>query len=493
MASESIGLTQDLSPHTPGSSILPDGLSDGSVTGERSTDSSESIEVSSRDQAAIDILPDDVLLEIFHFCGGESDWEGWWWWKRLVAVCRRWRHIIFASPHRLNLEITCTERTPTRTSLDIWPPFPIRISYWPGELDEEGQDNLIAALEHRDRVIWIDIECLALEKFAAMMQGPFPVLASLGLYSIDDIAPVLHDEFLGGSAPRLRTFGLRNIAFPAFPRLALSATHLSDLDLCDIPITGYISPEAMATCLATLPSLKYFQIGFESPRSRPDRITLSPPTRAVLPALTHFYFKGVSEYLEDFVARIDTPALLCLELSLFMDLMFHIPQLYKFIAPRTESLRQYNSAYVTFSDTNIRIFLGYVGLEISCREPDWQASSMAQVCSQLSPLTSHIESLEIHEHAPGQAWQGNGIDPTQWFELFDSFPAVQDLHIHDELRPLVARALQELTGETATEVLPTLRRLFFKGTSPPGPIREDIQKFIAARQHSNHPVEVHWD
>ncbi|KAH9954749.1 hypothetical protein BJV74DRAFT_501224 [Russula compacta] len=493
MARESIGLTQDLSPHTPGSSILPDGLSDGSVTGERSANGSESNEVSSGDQAAIHILPDDVLLEIFYFCR-EDDWDlQWWWWKSLVDVCRRWRHIIFASPHHLNLRIRCTERTPTRTSLDIWPPFPIIIYCRPGELDEEGQDNIIAALEHRDRVIWIRIERLALEKFAAMMQGPFPVLAVLSLSSTDDIAPVLHDEFLGGSAPRLRTFLLENIAFPAFPRLALSATPLSYLALLEIPITGYISPEAMATCLSMLPSLEYLSIGFRSPLSRPDRITLSPPTRAVLPALTHFNFKGVSEYLEDFVARIDTPHLLSIELHLFMDLMFHIPQLYKFIAPRAEGIRLHNSAILTFYATSIRISLGYVGLQISCREPDWQASSMAQVCNQLSPLASHVESLEIREGAPGQARQGNGIDPTQWFELFDSFPAVQDLYTHDELRPLVARALQELTGERATEVLPTLHRLYFKGPSLPGSIREDVQKFIAARPHSNHPIDVHWE
>ncbi|KAH9975589.1 hypothetical protein BJV74DRAFT_888805 [Russula compacta] len=176
-----------------------------------------------------------------------------------------------------------------------------------------------------------------------------------------------------------------------------------------------------------------------------------------------------------------------------MDLMFHIPQLYKFIAPHTESLRQYNSANVTFYATSIQISLGYVWLGISCREPDWQASSMAQVCNQLSPLTSHVESLEINEGTSGQAWQGNGIDPTQWFELFDCFPTMQDLHIHDELRLLIAWALQELMGETATEVLPTLCRLLFKGTLLPGPIREDIQTFISACQHSDHPVEVHWD
>ena len=118
---------------------------------------------------------------------------------------------------------------------------------------------------------------------------------------------------------------------------------------------------------------------------------------------------------------------------------------------------------------------------------------MAQLCRQLSPLTSHMESLDIRKDTPGQARQGNGIDPTQWFEIFEPFPAVQDLYIDDELRPLVARALQELTGERATEVLPTLRSLFFRGPSPPGSTREDIETFIAARQHSDHRVVVHWD
>ncbi|KAH9954746.1 hypothetical protein BJV74DRAFT_501167 [Russula compacta] len=203
----------------------------------------------------------------------------------------------------------------------------------------------------------------------------------------------------------------------------------------------------MATCLAMLPSLNTVDIGFRSPLSRPDRINLSPPTRAVLPALIHFGFKGINEYLEDFVARIDTPNLITTEINLFMDLMFHIPQLYKFIAPCAEGVRLYNSANVTFSATSIRILLGYVGLQISCREPDWQASSMAQVCNQLSPITSQLEGLEIREGTPGQARQGNGIDPTQWFELFDCFPAVQDLYIHDELRPLVARHCKSSQGK----------------------------------------------
>ena len=60
---------------------------------------------------------------------------------------------------------------------------------------------------------------------------------------------------------------------------------------------------------------------------------------------------------------------------------------------------------------------------ISCKEPDWQTSLTVQVCSQLSPLLSHMEQLDICEHPPGNARQGNGINITQWFELFDLSPA----------------------------------------------------------------------
>ena len=276
----------------------------------------------------INILPDDALLEIFYFCGEAPD--SWWWWKKLTDVCQRWRHIIFASPRFLDLHLLCTDKTPTRTSLDIWPQFPIITYSNRSDLDDEGQDNIIAALEQHNRVVWIDLSCLP-ETFYAAIQKPFPVLKNLYLLSADEIAPVLHEEFLGGSAPHLRIFYLRNITFLEFPKLALSCSYLSHLILSNIPIAGYISPEAMATCLATLPSLRVLDIGFKSPRSRPNRIGRPPSTRVILLTLEEFVFKGVSEYLEDLVARIDTPKLVSLTIKLFMDLMLNIPQLHKFI------------------------------------------------------------------------------------------------------------------------------------------------------------------
>lgn len=51
MATESIDTTKSLSAHTPGSSIFPDGRSDGSVTGGRSVDGKESTELQSRGES----------------------------------------------------------------------------------------------------------------------------------------------------------------------------------------------------------------------------------------------------------------------------------------------------------------------------------------------------------------------------------------------------------------------------------------------------------
>ena len=426
---------------------------------------------------------------MFYFCGKEI--YSRWWWKKLIDVCQRWRHIIFASPRFLDLRLFCTDKTPTRTSLDIWPQFPIIIYSDRSELDDEGQDNIIAALEQYDRVIEIYLTYPP-ETLYAVIQKPFPVLKNLTLFSADKTAPVLHEGFLGGSAPHLQSFYLTNITFLEFHNLALSCSYLSQLFLSDIPIAGYISPEAMATCLATLPSLENLEIGFQSPRSRPNRIGRPPPTRVILPTLFEFEFKGVSEYLEDLVARIDTPKLVRLGIRFFMDLMFNIPQLHKFIV-RTETIRSLNSAEIVFYPwASVIRYETAIELEISCRERDWQASSMAQVCSRPSPLFSHVELLAIREYTPGQARKGNDIDPTLFMELFDPFPAMQHLHIHGELRPLVTQALQELTGESATEVLPSLRRLVFEGPPPSGSIQKDIQGFITARQKSNHPVDVEW-
>lgn len=130
------------------------------------------------------MLPDNVLVEIFDFYRTDPSvhiCNECRWWNTLTQVCRRWRSVIFESPRRLDLQIVCTEKTPTRTSLDIWPCFPIKLV---GSLlcmvdEKAGQDNPAAALEHRDRISHIYLHGdyhSPLESLVAVMHEPFPVL-----------------------------------------------------------------------------------------------------------------------------------------------------------------------------------------------------------------------------------------------------------------------------------------------------------------------------
>ena len=48
--------------------------------------------------------------------------------------------------------------------------------------------------------------------------------------------------------------------------------------------------------------------------------------RSLLPVLTALQFRGVGEYLEDLLARIDAPLLDYLDITLFHQLIFNAPQ-----------------------------------------------------------------------------------------------------------------------------------------------------------------------
>jgi hypothetical protein len=171
------------------------------------------------------MIPDDVLLEIFSFYVEKIQIMGLW--HTLTHVCRSWCNIVFASPHRLNLQLLCTNRRPVKEMLDIWPTtLPIIIQYRGDPLfPEKGADNIFAALEHRDRVceidFWLwDVSSSITERFVAMTREPFPALTSLRLGSNTEWVPAIPKSFLCGSAPRLQRLCLSNIPFLALPNLA---------------------------------------------------------------------------------------------------------------------------------------------------------------------------------------------------------------------------------------------------------------------------------
>ena len=460
----------------------------------------------------IDLLPDVVLLDIFDFCVDQDGFRRFIYtqikgqieaWQSLVHVCRRWRNIVFGSPLRLNLALVYTDRTPARDTLDVWPPLPLVIQSHgygtDGDFLKENVDNIIAVLERSDRVCQISLKGVPnshLEDLLAAVQEPFPELRHLWLGSYG--GPVIPDSFLGGSAPRLRYIWLDGISFPGLPMLLLSSTYLVDLRLWNTPHSGYISPGAMATSLSTLTSLQYLTLEFQSPRSCPDQESRHPPLlpRSVLPVLTDFVFKGVSEYLEYLMALIDAPRLNELYITFFNQIVFETPQFIQFIN-RTPTLRSLEKAYVTFGNdaamVNLSLLTPIYGefyVKIPCRELDWQVSSLEQVCTSSLPPLSILEDLYIHKVPHSQPdWQDN-IENALWLELLNSFPTVKNLYLCVEFAPRIMRALQELVGGRTMEVMPSLQNIFLEELQASGPVQEGIWQFVAARRATSHPIVV---
>jgi hypothetical protein len=417
----------------------------------------------------------------------------------LGHICQRWRYLILASPVRLNLYLFCRDNTPVKNALDVWPPLPIEIQSESGDFG----DNIIAALEHSNRVREILLCRIRspLESLVTVTQEPFPALESLHLgidWDVCETAPALPDTFLGGYAPRLRSLRLHRIPFPTVPKLLLSSPDLSYLVLSHTPHSGYISPEVMVACVAAFPRFAFLEIGFESPASRPDQGAQRPPplTRAVLPALTKFEFRGVSEYLEDLVARIFAPLLDDVKILLFNRLIFDIQRLAQFISHALVPV-PYDSAEITFHSHTVMIRLSsmrrpytkFFQLTISCKGGDWQVSSMAQICNQFSFLLPGIAKLDILERSGSFDMD----DDTQWLELLLPFTAVLALFSSLNCQSRIVSALQGLSEESVTEVLPSLKVLTLEVSSPPQAASEsELKPFLTARRRYSCPFMVQY-
>ena len=459
------------------------------------------------------MLPDDALLEIFDFYVGEDVGEDKYWgpfeerivqWETLAHVCRRWRSVVFQSPLRLNLRLLCTDKTPARDTLDIWPCLPLVIR--DTNYDEPSVDNIIAALEHNDRMLQIHLENLTYSKLgyvtdSAAMQKTFLELTAL-LLCIDEPGRILPDSFLGGTAPRLRTLVLWNVPFLGLPKLLLSAIHLVTLQLFDIPCSGYIPPEVMATSLSALTSLESLRLDFRSPRPRTALESRRPPlpTPHILPNLATIWFHGASEYLEVILARINAPRLEILCITFFNQIVFNLPQLFRFIS-RTPMLRAPEKGVITFNTKEIYVKFptrtpnyGVFAVKILSRASEWRVSSLEQVCTSSLPPVSTLEDLYIYEDREYPPHWKEDVENTLWLGLLRSFVTVKNLYLSKEFAPRIAPALQEIVGGRTTEVLPALENIFLEDFQLSGPLIVGIEKFYAARRLTSHPVAVFfWD
>jgi hypothetical protein len=311
---------------------------------------------------------------------------------------------------------------------------------------------------------------------------------------------------MGGSAPHLQTLVLNKISFPGLPKLLLSATRLIYLKIWLIPHSGYIPPETMLDCLSVLTGLERLKIGFNEPQSRPDSLRRSPPllTRTFLPVLTQFCFQGVTEYLEDLVAKIDGPLLDNLT-GTFFHPIFTPPQLIQFI-DRTPKLKAYDQARVAFgpnSEASSWVTLSQTSgerlrLEIIKCNPSDQLSSLTKLCSSSIPraLISVVERLYIVENDfYNRRFEGNiEDDHVQWLELLRPFTAVKCLYMSRKFTTHLVLALEALVLERTIEVLPTLQTILFEETYPVELVQVEVGRFVTVRQRiGQHIAFSRWN
>ena len=375
---------------------------------------------------AIDVFPDDVLVEIFDFClqlceGYEEERNASW--EALVHVCRRWRYIVFAAPRRLGLRLVCTNGTRVKEVLDIWPALPIEL-----RMDDPhyfNEDNAIATLGHPGRICGIYVQNSdedSFERFAAAMQVSFPALTDISLWSFCCEPPTLPDSFLGGSALGLRLLDLKGVAAPGLPKLLRSTPNIVRLQLEDIPLSGFDSPYVMVDYLPSLTRLEYLRIVF-SLYHIPDQTSLRPPppTRIILPELNSLSFQGTSKYLEILFTWKDAPLHDHIYIDFVNPVIFDVPRISLFNA-RDELLQTPDQAHMHFNHSHLHVTLSSskgttcgasLQLLFKYRDFAWQLLFLSQSRSRFSPFLDFSSGrLDDGELRHSQLWT-NEMENTQ--------------------------------------------------------------------------------
>jgi len=473
------------------------------------------------------MLPEDTLLEIFDIY--RLDTMVWsrdghrWDWLRLAHVCRRWRDVISISPHRLDLWILCKSGVPIERVLSSWSSVPLIVRFKASLESKSLPDNIAAALRHWDRICEIDLAVTrpSAGSIVEVIHEPNQALKTIRITVENATGPpiLIHNSFLGGSAPHLREIKLDGIAFPfpAVQQLLSSTNSLVELHLSDIPNDVYFSPDDLISTLSTLVYLKSLTVGFHSPASRPpppSSITHRPPTKrtTTLPSLTHLDFHCAGDYLEEFVAQIDLPSLSKVTIKLFNQILFEIPQFCRFIL-RLKALGSPTWIFVMHSAESVSVMFVQEGkpsnenccFRTSCRRLDWQLSFATQITSQLSPFilssvhslsieTKKAHSSEMEMEMPSRGEEDVEVDSAQWLELFQPFRHLTQVHVWEKrLVPGIVQALVTEEGEVnmaAPGVLPELSLLHLSGYRKSPSVAKAAEEFVAARRLAGRTVRL---
>ena len=471
-----------------------------------------------RTLALIHILDDDSLLNIFYNCRpalleedgsdiGDIDnklleggrWERERWWYKLAQVCRRWRHLILASPSHLRLSLVCMSGTPVADMLAHSPPIPLIIDHIHTfeTITVEDQEGILFALKHRDRVrrIRLRMHVPPLVRLIAAIDGAFPLLEYLYIQplTVPSTNWSLPSTF---RAPLLHHLVLLNFTFPI---RSLLPTGLVTLSLEYMKPSTNFGPEELLQRLSLMPRLEIFRISFDAPFSTQDFEGQSPhrqfSTHVTLPNLRWLGFEGPSAYMEAVLPHITLPLLKVTEIMFSQDLavtssiLFTLRFMCKFEDPRFRSIR------VTFCKQRVVITMyphertGMPTLRVKffSRHPIRGLASTLQVFDVIRPVISEVELLTLEDETSIE-WHKEYPCGSAWRDLLRPFNKVKTLHVFGiGLFESLSSSLLPFRGEPSAELLPELKVFTYpKGSH----VSKECRSFMGGRRNVGFPVTL---
>ena len=363
------------------------------------------------------------------------------------------------------MHIRCTNGSPILETLDHLPQMPLSIDYGHTRsgvtLTEQDELRIYHILRLHDRVLHIDLNLppSILRKVIMLLDQRFPMLKHLSLtFSAtrrDSLPLTLPKAFL---APNLRHLTLPGISPPRRLQLLTSTVSLVTLDLRNIEASSYSRPRLLVARLRSLPQLKELCIGFSTPIPHPstERELLGEKGAPVtLPSLKTLRFKGVGTYLESIVAQIRVPLLEQLDITLFNQLAFVLPHLFRLINSTLAFMLR--SAAVGFGRNEVFVTTDHHGppwtgfipapflFLVTCKQLDRQIDCASQICNALIPLLRCVDHFSFEyssEYQISTALEIGAIDYLTWHELLRSLKGVNHLYIPKGLLEELSRALR---------------------------------------------------
>jgi hypothetical protein len=335
-----------------------------------------------------------------------------------------------------------------------------------------------------------------LPKFIKAMDGQFPILERLFIWpqtQDDNVSLTLPTTF---QAPHLGMLSIFYIALPVGSSLLTTNFGLILLEMLNIPPSAYFQPSYLVERISSMPQLEGLSVGFTAPTPtrHVERQALHALTgmRLTLPNLRRLIFRGVNAYLEELLARINTPLLEDLKVRLFNQPSFTVSHLSQFIN-RTESLRPVFSQVFFYGDTVILSAnsrqgdkVSHLSLAVVCRHIDWQVSAAAQIFNALVPILSLTVRLTLgYKEHDRSSEHHNEINRMQWRNVLRPFNGVKAIQIYENLIGHLSHSLQPEDGELPLEFLPELSELVYYKEGDPS---DAFTPFIDARQIAGRPV-----